>query len=41
LSARAVGPIEDAGTSKPPTIIAGIATIEILKTDFHCIESSF
>jgi len=41
LSARAVGPIEDAATSKPQKTIMGIATIDILEIDFHCIEISF
>jgi len=27
--------------SKPQTIIMGIATIDILETDFLCIETSF
>jgi hypothetical protein len=41
LSARAVGSIEEAATNKPQTIIVGIASIDILEIDFHCIESSF
>jgi hypothetical protein len=40
LSARAVGPTEEAASSKPQTAITGIDTIDILKADFHCIESS-
>jgi len=32
---------EEGATSKPQTIIMGIATIEILDTNFVCIETSF
>jgi hypothetical protein len=31
---------EEGATSKPQTIITGIATIDIFETDFHCIETS-
>jgi hypothetical protein len=32
---------EEVATSKPQTIIMGIATIDILETNFFCIETSF
>jgi len=33
--------MKEAATSKPQTIIMGIATIDILETNFLCMETFF